>query len=709
MTQTGGNPLAVIEAARRLTDDQLSGAVPLTEPLAVGHQLEESFLRRVRELPEDTQTLLLLAAASSPGHVDPMWRAAAASGITDSAALRAEAAGLISFSPEVRFAHPLVRAAVYHAATAAQRRRAHRVLAVADGIDPISRAWHLAAAAARPEEEVAAAVESAAGQTRSRGGYPATALLLERAAQLTPDPERRAERELAAAQVHVLAGTIDRAEALLGQASRASLGPRSRGEATRLQGRIDATCGRVARASAALVHAARTLSTQDALAARDALLSALESAAFAGWAQSASVLEEVAEIARGLPPTGDPADSPPELLLRGYTARLTDGYTAGVPVLRAAITAFLRGDADPDVAVRRLELTAIAAADLLDDTAVERLTRVWIGAARQSGALARLAGALAFRSAFVDAPSGQLSAARRANVEAGDLGQVTHNPAVVPPTGAHELMTQALSGNEQVARETAAAVDREAPTRGAAGEAALAAHALGVLELSLGNYEEAVTRLVPAYVDDTPLVGTQALPDLVEASVRAGQTELAEGALERLTERACASSTPLALGLLARSRALAGAPDDVPDQYDEALRRLSETRSAPQLARTHLLYGEWLRRQRLRGESRDQLHSALQMFEASGLEAFAERTRVELRATGERVRRRVPGLPEELTPREAQIAALVSEGEGNRQIAAQLFVSPSTVEYHLSKIFRKLGVTSRTQLAHHVSREGIRA
>jgi DNA-binding CsgD family transcriptional regulator len=709
VTETGGNPLAIVEAARELTFDQLSGAVPLPEPLPVGHRIEESFLRRVRKLPPDTQALLLVAAAGSPGQGDPLWRAAADIGIPESAATAAEAAGLMTFWPEVRFAHPLVRSAVYHAATAAQRRRAHRALATASEVDPVSRAWHLAAAAARRDEKVAAEVESAADQTRSRGGYSAAALLLERAAQLTPNPERRADRELAAAQGHVLAETVDRAHALLEQATPGLRNPMSRAEATRLQGRIQATCGRVAEATAALVDAAGRLRSLDPLAARDTLLSALESAAFAGWAQSASLLDEIAEIARGLPPTGAAPDSAPMLLLQGYTARLTFGYAAGVPPMRGAITAFLHGDADPDVALRHLELAAISAADLLDETAVERLTRIWIDAARQSGALARLAGGLAFRSAFVDAPSGRLSAARTANAEARELGQVTHNPAVVPPTGAHRVITLAQSGNELIARETAAAVAREAPSRGAAGEATLAAFALGVLEISLGNYGSAVGCLEPSYLDSTPLTGTQALPDLVEASVRSSKRELAESALQRLAERASASATPLALGLLARSQALVDGSQEARERYQEAVRLLEGTRAVPHLARTHLLYGEWLRRQRLRRDARDQLRTALDMFEATGLDSFAERSRVELRATGERVRKKVIGDPEELTPREAQVATLVSEGEGNRQIAAQLFVSTSTVEYHLRKVFRKLGVTSRTQLAHHVSSRGINA
>jgi DNA-binding CsgD family transcriptional regulator len=316
--------------------------------------------------------------------------------------------------------------------------------------------------------------------------------------------------------------------------------------------------------------------------------------------------------------------------------------------------------------------------------------------------LAKLAGALAFRSAFVDGPGGRLAAARAAESEAHDLAQVTHNPGVVPPTGAHTLLTLALSGREAEARETAAAVAREAPGRGAAGEAAMAAYFLGVLEISLGNYVSAVGCLEPAYTEDTPLVGTQALPDLVEAAVRAGRPEVAEGALQRLAERATTTGTPLALGLLARSRALLAAPAEARQEYEDALHLLDRTRAVPQVARAHLLYGEWLRRQRRRREAREELRTAHDMFDAMGLAAFAGRAGAELRATGERARTREAGFPEGLTPQEAHIVALVSRGEANRDIAAQLFLSLSTVEYHLRKVFRKLGVTSRTQLTRHV-------
>lgn len=705
---TGGNPLALVAVTHELTPDQLSGRAPVQEPLPVGHRLEASFSRRVRELPPETQELLLLAATGSPGQPELLWQAASELGIPESAAAPAEAAGLVTFTPEVRFVHPLVRSALYHGANADARRQAHRTLAAVSSpeVDAVSRAWHLSEAVDRRDEGVAADLEAAAELTLSRGGYAAAAGLLERSAELTPGPEPRAERQLAAAHAHLVAGSVDRADTLLLQARPDLRTAPSGARATRLRGRIEATCGRVAEAVAQLVEAARQLRPVDPLEARDALLFALESAAFAGWASSARFLAEIAQLAPSLA-GGDREESGPDLLLRAYSARLNDGYAAGVPAMRSAVEAFLASDVDPDVALRRFDLTAISAADLLDEVALDRLTTRWIERARERGALALLAGGLAFRAALVDGPCGRLSAARTAAAEARELGEVTHNPAIVPPTGAHEVIALALSGDEPTTRLTAEAVAREAPNRGAQGEAALAAYGLGILEISLGNYDAALGCLRPAYADGTPLVGTLVLPDLVEAAVRAGERDLADRVLQRLRERATASGTPLALGLLARSQALVAGPEGAQQHYEQALLPLARSAAVPQLARAHLLYGEWLRRQRRRREARDQLRAALEMFEATGLDAFAERSRAELRATGERIRKRVIGEPEDLTPQEAHIATLVSRGEGNREIAAQLFISPSTVEYHLRKVFRKVGVTSRTELAHYVIHHGV--
>ena len=704
VTETGGNPLALLDAARDLSSDQLAGKVPLPEPLPIGHRLEVSFARRIRQLSPATRTLLLLAAAGHPGRSERLWRAAAALGIPESTAVAAEEAGVAVFWPEVRFSHPLVRSAVYATATTALRRQVHQTLAAAgdDDGDADIRAWHLAAAATGPDEEAATEQEAAAERARKRGGYAAAAALLERAARLTAEPGRRAERRLSAAQAQFLAGVVGRADELLAQAIPELSDPLLRAEATRLKGRIQSARGEVSEASATLFTAAQRLQTLAPRAARDALLSALEAAVFAGWATTAPLLQGIARLARDLPPTGEPPDSPTNLLLQGCTVRVADGYVAAVPALRRAVQAFRSDHIDPDQALQRVELAAIAAVDLLDDAAVEELTGRWIQRARETGALARLAAGLAFRSIFVEGPHGRLAAARAAESEAHELGEVTGNPAVVPPTGAHTLLTLALAGQEQQARETAAAVAREAPQRGALGELAFAMSSLAVLELGLGNYSAALAALLPAWTDDTPLVGTRALPDLVEAAVRAGEQPLAAQALGRLDERARAAGTPLALGLLARSGALLAAPEQARERFEEALELLRHTGPGLHIARGHLLYGEWLRRQRRRREAREQLRTAHHMFDALHLDAFAERARLELRATGEHARRRQPGHPEELTPQEARIATLVSRGQANRDIATQLFISPSTVEYHLHKVFRKLGVTSRTQLARRV-------
>ncbi|WP_222266238.1 helix-turn-helix transcriptional regulator [Modestobacter marinus] len=704
VAETGGNPLAIVESARELTDDQLEGREPLPEPLPVGPLLDRLFVRRVRDLPDVTQTLLLLAAADRPGRGARLWEAAAALCIPGSAAAPAEAAGLVTFWPDVRFTRPLVRSAVYHAATPAQRRQAHRVLAEAcdPDLDADARAWHLSAAAAGPDERAAAELQTAAERAGNRGGYAAAAMLLERAAVLTPGRQRRAGRRLAAADAHLLAGALEPARSMLAEARPGLQDTWYTAQATRLQGEIEFATGYVFESASALVDAAERLRPLDPTAARDALLSALEAAVFAGWARNTTLLHGITRTARGLLSTADPPDSAANLLLQGCTARVTEGYAKAVPMLQQAVQAFQAEDVDPDAALRRLMLAAIIASDLLDDSSVERLTTDWINQARGRGALTKLAAALAFRSAVVDGPAGRLAAARAAEDEAHELAVATHNPGIVPPTGAHTLLTLAMSGSEAETRATAAAVALEAPARGAAGEMAMAAYFTGVLEISLGNYGPAVACLEPAYIDDTPLVGTQALPDLVEAAVRADQRDLAERALERLEERATATGTALALGLLARSRALLAAPGEAREQYLEGLDLISRTSLAPQLARTHLLFGEWLRRQRQRREAREQLRTAHDMFDRMGLAAFAERAGAELRATGERAQRREPGAPEKLTPQEAHIAALVSRGDANRDIAAQLFISPSTVEYHLRKVFRKLGVTSRTQLARRI-------
>ena len=306
--------------------------------------------------------------------------------------------------------------------------------------------------------------------------------------------------------------------------------------------------------------------------------------------------------------------------------------------------------------------------------------------------------ALGNQSIRAEVVAGRFDAARACFTEASEISAATGNPGVLG-SGLAEVYELAWRGRETDTRRVAAAVAHEATDAGRGSHRMDAQYCLAVLELSLGNYQAALQCALDVYEDDNPDVGTHVLPDLVEAAARCGRTGLADAALGRLAERALASGTPLALGLLARSRALLASDADAEPLYEEAIGHLGQCRARPQLARAHLVHGEWLRRQRRRRDARAQLRAAHDMFTSMGAEAFAERARLELLATGERGRQRIAGTAGELTPQEAQIARLVSEGDSNRDIAALLFLSPSTVDYHLRKVFRKAGVTSRTQLA----------
>jgi DNA-binding CsgD family transcriptional regulator len=700
--ETGGNPLALLEIAHDLTPAQLAGRSPLPEPLPVGRRLEDQFRRRLRRLPPDTQALLLLAAADQPGEASRLWRAANGLGIPESAATAAEAAHLAVLWPAVRFSHPLVRSAVYATATSAERRLAHRTLAAACDeevdVDVDRKSWHLAESTAGPDAEVAAEVEALAERERSRGGYATVARLLERAARLTADPSLRAERLLRGAEAELSAGAVDRAGALLRQSTPRLRGPLPRGEATRLEGHIQFAGGQGAQAGVTLLRAARELQPLDPDAARDSLLAALEAVLYGGWSSHKPLLAEIARSAGELPVI-DGADAPAlDLLVKAYAQRASAGFAAAVPHFRRAINAFLAEDLGTDVVLQWSMLAINAASELADIDAVDSLATRWVRLARDAGALTVLPLALTIRGVFADVPHGRLADAAAAAAESRQLALATGNSRVIGAAGNGDLLTLVVRGRETEARATAARLARSAT----AATPIFAAYGLGILELSLGNYEAAACGLDRVCTSDLPVIGTSALPELVEACARLGRRDQADTAVRQYAERALATGTRLALGLLSRSQALLADPGQARGRYEEAIELLSGSPARLELARTHLLYGEWLRRQRRRREARDQLRTAFDMFHAMGADGFATRAQVELRATGERVGRREVGAPEELTPQEAQIAGLVSQGEANRDIAARLFISPSTVEYHLRKVFRKFGVTSRTQLARRI-------
>ena len=696
VAETQGNPLALIELPGELTAGHLSGGELLPEPLPMGSLLQQRFLRQVRALPADTQALLL-AAADPSGDPALLWRAADGRGLSIEAAAPTETERLLTLLPRIAFRHPLIRSAIYHGAPATQRRLAHQALAMASDpeLDPDRRAWHLAAASAGRDEEVAAELQRCADRASHRGGHAATAAFLARAAELTPDPGRQAARRLAAAQANLVAGAPGRALTLVEQAAPSLPGPLERARAQRLTGAIQMALGQGHGTLPVLLEAARALLPLDLRLGRDALLEAMAAAIYFRRPGSLQEPRQVALAARAAPPV--PERTTADLLLDGFAARFTDGYEAAVPDFRRAITA-LRASAD----VRWFMLGCLAAGELWDLDGWHDLASRWVALARQRGALTTLPVALLLLLNGAEVSAGRLSATEAIHQEAAEISAATGNPGLMGTATRRDDLLSAWRGREAETRAGAAAREREELERGVGGGSVIASYALTVLEIGLGHYQAALPHAWRVYQDDL-YFGCFVLPEVVEAAARAGDHEAASAALDRLERRATASGTPHALGLLARSQALMAQADDAEGRYLEAIAQLGASMARPDLARAHLLYGEWLRRQRRRPEARAQLRTALDMLGAMGLDAFAGRARAELAALGERLSEhgQDPAAErprERLTAQEERIARLVAGGASNSDAAAQLFLSPSTIDYHLRKVFRKLGVTSRTQL-----------
>lgn len=695
VAETGGNPLALVELGSELTPRQLIGRSLFPEPLPLGRRLQERFLRQVRGLPVETQRLLLLAAAERLGDPDLLWRAAGRLGIDYAAADPAEAARLLVFRPQVIFRHPLIRSAIYHGASPAERRAAHQALAAAidPERDPDRRAWHRAAAAAVPDEEVAADLARSAERATSRGGYAAAAAFLTRAAELTPDLLRRAERLLAAAEAELIAGDTGRARELLKQAQPRLRDPLRLAEALRLEGAIQFALGEGDKAPATLLDAARALASIDARLSRDTMLEALEAAFYA----SRSAMLDVALAADELPPAPVSKPSVADVLLEGFTALLTTGHRAAAPLLRKGIETLGSDELPADQGLRWLGLGCWAACELLDEEGWHTLATRWVQLSRDQGALTRLPIALDHLGEW-DVVTGRFAAGEAANAERSEILVATGNPELLGAS-AIDMLLPAWKGSEDDTWSVASAVIYESGARGLGVGVAYAHWVLAVFELGVGDYEAARTHALMAYEGNFLHIGAFILPDLIESATRSNHRDVADAALDRLQERALADGTELAKGFLARSRAMVAGDGEADALYQEAIACLQRTQAGLDLARAHLLYGEWLRRQRHRLDAREQLRIAHQMFLSMRAEGFAERARHELLATGEKVRRRGTDTQHELTPQEAQIAQLVSQGATNSAIAAQLFISSNTVDYHLRKVYRKLGVSTRTQLA----------
>jgi DNA-binding CsgD family transcriptional regulator len=699
VAEAHGNPLALLELPRGLTPAELAGGFALPDALPLPGRIEGSFRRRLDALPADTGRLLQLAAAEPVGDPVRVWRAAQRLGIATEAATPAAEAGLLEFGVRVRFRHPLVRSAAYRSASLQQRQDLHRALAeVTDPkVDPDRRAWHRAQAAPGPDEDVAAELERSASRAQARGGLAAAAAFLERAAMLTPDPARRARRGLAAARAKRDAGALDAAVGLLVAVQAGPLDALSAAEVEQLRGLIALVQRRPSDADRLLLSAARRLAPLDAGLARDTHLEALWAAMWAGHLGSPGGVRAAAEAARAAPPGPDPPRAV-DVLLDGFVLRLTQGFAAAAPLLTRALKLSLALDVANDDAGRWRWLaggraSALIALELWDADSWHALAAVQAQVARDTGASVHLQYALNFLAA-AHLFAGELTTAARLIDEDRLIAEATGNP----PVGYAAMALAAWQGQEAQASELIEATSRAATARGLGRMVSFADYASSVLSNGLGRHDIARDAAWRAFERDELGYGPYVVPELAEAASRTGDEALVRTALQWLCDRTRVTPSEWALGIEARVRALLSQGEVAERHYRESIARLGRTRVRVQLARAHLLYGEWLRRQRRRIDAREQLRTAHDLVAAMGIQAFAERARRELRATGATARKRTVDTGEELTAQEAVIARLARDGLSNPEIGTRLFISARTVQYHLRKVFAKLGIGSRGEL-----------
>ena len=694
VSETRGNPLALLELARGLTPAELAGGFGLTGGVPLSRSIEESFQRRLDALPADTRRLLQLAAADPVGEPLLVWRAADRLGIRPRAATPAAEAGLLEFGARVRFRHPLVRSAAYRSASIQERQDVHRALAeVTDPVrDPDRRAWHRAQAAPGPDEDVAEELDRSAGRAQARGGLAAAAAFLERAAMLTPEPGLRAQRTLAAATAKRDAGAPDAALGLLVAVEAGPLDELQRAHVDLLRGQIALEQRRGRDAGRLLVSAARRLEPLDADLARETHLEALGAAMARDLDIPGGVLE-AAEAARAAPPGPDPPRAV-DVLLDAFAMRLTDGYAAAAPTLARALQLLLALEVTNDEARRSLWLaggrtSVIVAVELWDAESLHVLAARQARFARDTGALVHLQLALSFlaRSHIL---AGELTTAALMVDEDRLIAEATGNPRL----GNARMTLAAWRGQEALATELIEATSQEAAARGWATNS----YASAVLYNGLGRHDAARDAAWQLFERSQVGYGPFLVPELAEAASRTGDEALVRAALEWLSERTRVTSSEWLLGIEARVRALLSAGEAADRLYRESIARLGRTRVRAELARAHLLYGEWLRRERRRVDAREQLRTAHDMLATMGIQAFADRARRELLATGETLRKRTVETRDELTAQEALIARLARDGLSNPEIGTRLFISPRTVKYHLRKVFIKLGISSRNEL-----------
>jgi DNA-binding CsgD family transcriptional regulator len=700
VAEAHGNPLALVELPRGCGAADPGGQGRRSDTRPVANRVEQSFVRRLRSLPEAAQLLLLTAAAEPLGDLALLRDAARRLGIGPDAMASAEAAGLIEFDVRVRFRHPLVRSAAYRAASVIDRRVVHGALAAATDseTDPDRRAWHAAHSASQPDESIAGELERSAGRARARGGIAAEAAFLKRATELTPSAALRGSRALSAAEAKIEAAEPDEAYDLLATAELCPLGDVQQARVTLLRARITFSRNRGTEAAPILLGAAARLETLDGALARETYLEALGTTVFTGRLGSPAVRMEAARAARSAAADADPP-RPVDLLLEGVATRLADGYAPSVPVLRSALAA-LRRDAlrnEKDI-MHWLWLAWLLAADLWDyETSHELATRA-VQIARDAGALTVLPVALVYR-AGVHVFAGDMNAAAALTAEAESITAAIG----YAPVKTTQLVMAAFRGDEARTEQLISDVTADAIARGEGRVLGSAAYGSALLNNGIGRYDRALVAAQKACeYDDLGFYGWS-LAELVEAAVRTGEREAAQRALLLLEKHTVAAGSDWALGFLARSRALVATDDEAEVLYCEAIERLDRTPILVHAGRAHLVYGEWLRRRRRRSDARAHLRIAEEGLNRIGADAFAERARRELAASGETVRRRSAQFTSALSDQEGQIARLAAEGLTNPQIGARLFLSAHTVEWHLRKVFAKLQIRSRRELSTRLS------
>jgi DNA-binding CsgD family transcriptional regulator len=698
VAETGGNPLALLELPRGLTAAELAGGFAV--PAALSSNMEDGFRRRLDVLPADTRRLMQLAAADPMAEPLLVWRAAEPLGIRPEAAIPAVDAGLFEIGAQVRFRHPLMRSAAYRSASAAERYALHAALAEATDPDlhPDRRAWHRAQAAAGPDEEVAEELERAAARAQARSGIAAAAAFLENAATLTPDPARRVGRLLAAARAKRDIGELDVAAQLLTAAEAGPISAVQAAQVDHLRGQVAFDQRRLGDATRLLLSAARRFEPLDHELARATHLEALGAALWAGDLDSPGAVVEAARAARAAPPAPDPPGAV-DIVLDALAVRLTEGYAAAAPALEQALETVLAlevppGDLSGWLWLTGARATGLIAIELWDADSWHELASHQVQLARESGAVVQLQFALNFL-ARSQLAAGQLSDVAVLIEEERVIAQATGHSLV----GYEEMLLAAWRGEERRASELIERTVHTSSARGLGRMVDVATYAKALLYNGIGRYEAARDAAQVAFehrdrVGNGPFV----VAELAEAASRTGDHALVAAALEWLSERTQVTRTDWVLGIEARVRALLSETDVAEREYRKSIAHLGRTRLRMELARGQLLYGEWLRREGRRVDARGHLRTAYETFRALGVDGFAERTRHELLATGETVRKRRDDTRDELTSQEEHIARLALDGRTNSDIGTELFISPRTVEWHLKKVFLKLGITSRKGL-----------